>query len=145
MQDDRVAANAIDEEQFRAQVAFGEVSQIEGALAETVLPKWFGWSCPGNQDIKNVLKRLEIEFRMFSGSTVVALEARQNDQLSSHRMASRPLRKRCPLPAVSSSSDSFSAALSAADECFGFARVTHAFRAASALLSPVRALSVLIS
>jgi hypothetical protein len=38
---------------------------------------------------------------MFSRNTVVAREARQNNQLSNHRIASRPLRKRCPLPARS--------------------------------------------
>jgi hypothetical protein len=61
-------------------------------------------------------QRLAIELRMFSGNAVVAFEARKNGQLSSHRIASRPLRKRCPLLAVSSFSDSFSAGLSDADE-----------------------------
>jgi len=145
MEDYHVAANAIDEEQVRAQVALGEASQIEGAPPEAVFLKLLRRLFAGNQHFEDVIKRLAVEFRMFSGNTVVALEARQNDQLSSHRIASRPVRKRCPLPAVSSYSDSFSAALSAADERFGFARTTQAFRAASAFLSPVRALSVLIS
>src|SRR5271154_4480014 len=98
-----------------------EASQTEGTLSKAVVPKWLRRACPGNQGKKNALKRLAIEFRMLSGSAIVALEARQNEQLSSHWMASRPLRKRCPLPAVSSFSDPFSAALSAAEDRFGLA------------------------
>lgn len=60
-------------------------------------------------------------------------------------MASRPLRKVFPFPAASSLSDSLSAVRSSAVERFGFARETHAFSAADASLSPVRALSSLIS
>jgi hypothetical protein len=69
----------------------------------------------------------------------------QHDHLSSHRIASRPLRKRCPVPAVSCVGDFFSAALNVADERFGFARVTHVFKAASAFFSPLGAFGVLVS
>src|SRR6186713_2363692 len=82
---------------------------------------------------------------MLAGEAIVALEARQDDQLQSQRIASRLLRKAFPFPAVSSLSDSLSALRSSAVERFGFARETHAFSAEEASRSPVRALSILIS
>src|SRR6185312_5121604 len=91
----------------------------------------------GLNQIEHVFERLRVEFRMLAGGSEVALEARQNDQLSSQRMASRPLRKRLPLPAVSSFNDSLNAALNSAIVRSRLARAAHAFRAASAFLLPV--------
>jgi len=54
MEDYCGAANTIDEDQVRAQLALGEASQIEGALAKAVLPKRVRRPCPGNQDIEDV-------------------------------------------------------------------------------------------
>src|ERR1041385_7251698 len=102
MQSNRVPANPIDQEQVRSQLTFGETRQVGFALCESVLMKCFRQFVAGEHEVEDVLERLGIKLGVFASSSVIALEARQDDQLSSKRMASRPLRNRRPLAADSS-------------------------------------------
>jgi hypothetical protein len=95
-------------------MALSEAGPIYAALVELMLSESIGQLPAGDHDIEHVLERLSVEFGVLAGGSVIALEARQDDQLSSQRMASRPLRKRLPLPAASSFNDSLSAALNSA-------------------------------
>jgi len=145
MQDHGALTDAIDEEEVGSQMALGKATPLVAMLRETTLAKG-GWEgVTGDEDVEDVLECFDVEVGVFASLAVVALEARENDQLSSQRTASRALPKRRPLPAASSFSESLSAARSAAAERFGFARAAHALSAAAALRLPVRALSASIS
>jgi len=50
----------------------------------------------GDHHVEDVFERFALKVGMFASGPVVALEARQDDQVSSQRMASRPLRNRRP-------------------------------------------------
>ena len=110
MQGNRVSADPIDQEQVRSQPTFGETCQISFALCESVLMKGFRQFLARDHEVEDVLERLGIKLGVFASSSVIAPEARQDDQLSSQWMASRPLRNRRPLPADSSLKDCLSAA-----------------------------------
>ena len=145
VKDHRVAPNSIYHQKVRAEVALRQPSPIGTALVESMLPERLRQSATRDHQVKDMLQRFGLEFRVLSCVAIVALEARQDDQLPSQRRASRPLRKVFPFPAASSLRESLSAVRNSVAERFGFARETHAFSAADASFSPVRALSILIS
>src|SRR5487761_910696 len=145
MQDNRMPTDSIDEQKVRPQVALSEATPVVGALPEAVLTEGRWQLLARDQGVENVLERFGVEFRVLTSVPVIALETLEDDQLSSHRMASRPVRKRRPLPADSSFNESLRAARSSAAERFAFARAAQALSAAAALRLPVRALSASIS
>jgi len=145
MQGNRVPANTIDQEQVRSQLTFGKAREIGFALCESVLVKRFRQSVAGDHEVENVLERLGVKLGVFASCSVIAPEARQDNQLSSQWMASRPLRNRRPFPADSSFKDCLSAARSSDSERLGFARPAQSLSAAAGLFLPVRALSARIS
>jgi len=145
MQDHRARADSIDEQQVGSQVAFPEATPAIAALSETMLAQSRWERLAGDQGVEDILERFGVELSVLASVSVIALEAREDDQFSSQRMASRPLSKRRPLPVVSSFNESLRAPLSCAAERLAFARAAQALSAAVALRLPVRALSASIS
>lgn len=79
VQDRRIAAKTIDQQEICAEMTLRHASPIRTALVEAMLPERVRQSAAGNHDIEDVLKSLGIEFRMLPCETIVALEARQDD------------------------------------------------------------------
>jgi len=77
MQSNRVPANAIDQEQVRSQLTFGETRQVGLALRKSVLMKYFRQFIAGDHEVEDVLERLGIKLGVFASSSVIAPEARQ--------------------------------------------------------------------
>jgi hypothetical protein len=134
MANDGITANPIEKKEVSSEMAFPKRPEINHAPSEPMFAKRLRQLCTGDQQVEDVFERVVVEFGMLASRSVIPLEAREDDQLSSQRMASRPLRKRRPLPRASSFIDSRSDARSCADERFGLACVIHAFSAASALV-----------
>lgn len=112
MQDHRTPTDSIDEQEVGPQVAFSEAIPVFAALRETMLAQGRWQPLAGNQRVEDIFERFGVELGVLLSGSVIALEARENDQLSSQRTASRPLSKRRPLPAASSSNDSLRVARS---------------------------------
>ena len=72
-------------------MTLGKASPIGATFTEAVLPKFLRQLAAGDPHVKNEFESFSLKFRMLASGAVVALEARQNDQLSSQRIASRPL------------------------------------------------------
>lgn len=79
MKNDRASAQLIDEQEIRPQMTLPQSAPIRTALPETVLAKCCGELVTGDEDVEEVLQCLGVEFGMTAGTSIVALEARQND------------------------------------------------------------------
>lgn len=77
-------------------MTLSEASPIGAAFVEAMLSKCLRQPATGDQHIEYVLESISLKLGVLASGPVVALEARQNDQLSSQRIASRPLRNRRP-------------------------------------------------
>ena len=73
--------------------------------AQAMFPERRGQGLATDQQVKYVLKCFLIKFGMLLQAPVVTFEPWQQDQLSSHLIASRPDLKVRPLPAASSRID----------------------------------------
>jgi hypothetical protein len=79
MQDHCAPTHSIDEQEVGSQMTLGEATPLRAALVEAVLAEGRWKLLTGDQDVKYVLKRFDVEIRMLTSVSIIALEARQND------------------------------------------------------------------
>ncbi len=91
MESHRRAADAVDKEEIRSKMALGESGPVDAAFVEAVLSEAIRQFATGDHDIEDVLECFRVKVRVLARGSVVPLETRQDYQLSSQRMASRPL------------------------------------------------------
>ena len=105
MHHDRPWPDPVYEQEVGAQVTFGESGPIRSSFSERMFAERSRKRLPRNEQVEYVLKAIPIELFVPPRLAKIAFEARKNDQLSSHRNASRPLLNRRPLPSASSLRD----------------------------------------
>jgi hypothetical protein len=79
MKGDCIATNSVDEEEVSSQMALRKARPVHAALAEAMLAESLRQFSAIDHHIEDVLQRFRFEFWMFASSTVVALEARQDN------------------------------------------------------------------
>jgi hypothetical protein len=102
---DRRRPDPVYEQQVSAQVTFNESGPIGSPFSEPMFVERPRKRLPRDEKVEHVLQGIPLELRMPPRLAIIAFEARKNDQLSSHRKASRPLLNRRPLPSASSFRD----------------------------------------
>ncbi len=71
--------NSVDEQEVSSQMALSKARPIHAALAEAMLAESLRQFSDIDHPIEDVLQRFRFEVWMFASSTVVALEARQDN------------------------------------------------------------------
>lgn len=79
MHDHYVPPDSIYEQEVGSQMAIREATPSLAPLPETVLMQRRWEPLPGDQDIEDVLERLNVEFGVLTSISIIALEAREND------------------------------------------------------------------
>ncbi|HEV2269309.1 MAG TPA: hypothetical protein VGR92_07615 [Steroidobacteraceae bacterium] len=79
MQDHRTPTDPIDEKKIGTQVAYREAAPVTVTLSEPMFTEGRWEFLARNQGVEDVLKRLDVEFGVFTRVPVIALKAREND------------------------------------------------------------------
>jgi hypothetical protein len=79
MQNHRVPAGSIYQQEIRAEMTLGQASPVRTPLVETMLAECLGQRLTRDHGVEDVLKSRGIELRMLACRSVVAPEARQDD------------------------------------------------------------------